>query len=86
MSMKSDEQELESVLDVLVKHLCSRRQEKNPIKIQGHVILVRCLGVYGLGFIFLSFPEYGTIIVPGEGNGNPFQYACLENSMDGGAS
>ena len=22
---------------------------------------------------------------PGEGNGNPFQYCCLENSMDGGA-
>ena len=22
---------------------------------------------------------------PGERNGNPFQYACLENSMDGGA-
>ena len=22
---------------------------------------------------------------PGEGNGNPFQYSCLENLMDGGA-
>ena len=22
---------------------------------------------------------------PGEGNGNPHQYSCLENSMDGGA-
>ena len=22
---------------------------------------------------------------PGEGNGNPFQYYCLENPMDGGA-
>ena len=22
---------------------------------------------------------------PGEGNGNPLQYLCLENSMDGGA-
>ena len=22
---------------------------------------------------------------PGEGNGNPFQYSCLENSVDGGA-
>ena len=21
---------------------------------------------------------------PGEGNGNPFQYPCLENPMDGG--
>ena len=23
---------------------------------------------------------------PGDGNGNPLQYSCLENSMDGGAS
>ena len=22
---------------------------------------------------------------PGEGNGNPLQYSCLENHMDGGA-
>ena len=22
---------------------------------------------------------------PGEGNGNPFQYSCLENPMEGGA-
>ena len=22
---------------------------------------------------------------PGEGSGNPLQYSCLENSMDGGA-
>ena len=22
---------------------------------------------------------------PGEGNGNPLQYSCLENFMDGGA-
>ena len=23
--------------------------------------------------------------IPGEGNGNPLQYTCLENPMDGGA-
>ena len=23
--------------------------------------------------------------IPGEGNGNPFQYSCLENPMDRGA-
>ena len=38
---------------------------------------------------------YGTSLVaqtvkclsrfPGEGNGNPLQYSCLENPMDGGA-
>ena len=30
-----------------------------------------------------SIPGLGKY--PGEGNGNPFQYSCLENSMDGGA-
>ena len=28
-------------------------------------------------------PESGRS--PGEGNGNPLQYSCLENSMEGGA-
>ena len=30
-----------------------------------------------------SVPELGRS--PGEGNGNPLQYSCLENPMDGGA-
>ena len=30
-----------------------------------------------------SIPELGRS--PGEGNGNPLQYTCLENPMDGGA-
>ena len=30
-----------------------------------------------------SIPESGRS--PGEGNGNPFRYSCLENPMDGGA-
>ena len=30
-----------------------------------------------------SIPRLGRS--PGEGNGNPLQYACLENPMDGGA-
>ena len=30
-----------------------------------------------------SVPESGRS--PGEGNGNPLQYTCLENSMDRGA-
>ena len=27
----------------------------------------------------------GLVRSPGEGNGNPLQYSCLENPMDGGA-
>ena len=30
-----------------------------------------------------SIPGLGSS--PGEGNGNPLQYSCLENPMDGGA-
>ena len=30
------------------------------------------------------FPS-GVFSLPGEGNGTPFQYSCLENLMDGGA-
>ena len=30
-----------------------------------------------------SIPKLGRS--PGEGNGNPLQYSCLENSMDRGA-
>ena len=30
-----------------------------------------------------SIPDLGRS--PGEGNGNPFQYSCLENPMDRGA-
>ena len=30
-----------------------------------------------------SIPRLGRS--PGEGNSNPLQYSCLENSMDGGA-
>ena len=29
--------------------------------------------------------NFGSERSPGEGNGYPFQYSCLENSMDGGA-
>ena len=32
---------------------------------------------------FGSIPRSGRS--PGEGNGNPLQYSCLENSMDRGA-
>ena len=38
------------------------------------VYIVRDLG---------SIPGLGRF--PGEGNGNPLQYSCLENPMDGGA-
>ena len=39
--------------------------------------------VYNAGDLGL-IPGWGRF--PGEGNGNPLQYSCLENPMDGGAS
>ena len=52
-------------------------------------------GVFSLGFIFifhLLFIQQHLLShyymlggVVGEGNGNPLQYFCLENPMDGGA-
>ena len=32
----------------------------------------------------LLFNKLSRLVI-GEGNGNPLQYSCLENSMDGGA-
>ena len=47
------------------------------------------LVVQGLGLCALTAEGAGSIPglgrSPGEGNGNPFQYSCLENSMDRGA-
>ena len=45
---------------------------------------------WGLSCPFLNFPPLFTynhhlILLVGEGNGNPLQYSCLENPMDGGA-
>ena len=40
------------------------------------------VSVYNAGDLG-SIPGSGKF--PGEGNGNPLQYSCLENPMDGGA-
>ena len=37
---------------------------------------------YGSSILFSKEPLYCS---PGEGNGTPLQYSCLENPMDGGA-
>ena len=45
----------------------------------GSEVKVSACSVGNLG----SIPGSGRS--PGEGNGNPLQYSCLENPMDGGA-
>ena len=45
----------------------------------GSEVKVSARNAGGLG----SIPGLGRS--PGEGNGNPLQYSCLENPMDGGA-
>jgi len=48
------------------------------------------LGKKGASSTTFLYPIYKNIPQlersPGEGNGNPLQYSCLENSMDQGAS
>ena len=41
------------------------------------------VSVYNAGDLG-SIPSSGRF--PGEGNGNPLQYSCLENPMDGGTT
>ena len=48
-------------------------------QIYAHATKKRSCNVRDLGLI----PGSGRS--PGEGNGNPLQYSCLENPMDGGA-
>ena len=43
-------------------------------------LLLQYLYVYNAGDLD-SIPGWGRF--PGEGNGNPLQYSCLENLMDG---
>ena len=40
--------------------------------------------LYSRSFLVIYF-QYSRVYMSGEGNGNPFQYSCLENPMDGGA-
>ena len=35
--------------------------------------------------MYISLINYLVVTCAGEGNGTPFQYSCLENSMDRGA-
>ena len=51
-----------------------------PTSLVAQVIKV---SVYNVGDVG-SIPGSGRY--PGEGNGNPLQFSCLENSMDGGVS
>ena len=36
-------------------------------------------------FLLIIYFIYSSVYIFGEGNGNPLQYSCLENPMDGGA-
>ena len=49
---------------------------------QREVIVLKSLYCNNVGDLG-SIPGSGRF--PGEGNGNPLQYSCLENPMDGGA-
>ena len=42
-------------------------------------------GLFSESVLRIRWPKYWYHLPLGEGNGNPLQYSCLENPMDGGA-
>ena len=66
-------------------HLLVLEQCLALMRIPGQLSLCKALGNYS----FRSCPPTRLLLpreqLPGEGNGNPLQYYCLENPMDGGA-
>ena len=49
-------------------------------------VMDKCYLVAQMATYNAGRPRFNTWVrrSPGEGNGNPFQFSCLENSMDGG--
>ena len=58
---------------------CSKSQCFGGTSLVAQMVKASAYNARDLG----SIPGLGRS--PGEGNGNPLQYSCLENSMDGGA-
>ena len=59
------------------------RGQYNNLGFQGGAVVKNLPGNAGHARDVNSIP--GSRRSPGVGNGNPFQYSCLENCMDGGA-
>ena len=57
-------------------------EDNSTIAVTSLVARVVKVSAYNVGDLG-SIPELGRS--PGEGNGNPLQYSCLENPMDGEA-
>ena len=63
---------------------CGKRgriRAPSPVSVEQDV--GRSLMEGDIRFLLISV---GLTFYPGEGNGTPLQYSCLENPMDGGAS
>ena len=75
--------------------LLSYIHSKNPVGILNKIILIKLI-LTPMGFPGGSYSKAsaynvgdsdsmpGSVRSSGEGNGNPLQYSCLENPMDGG--
>ena len=55
----------------------------NPLSSKGFGVWIRVIYILRLKIIFILILCHD--LIPGEENGNPLQYSCLENPMDGGA-
>ena len=62
---------------------------RNEVTVNGLVLLISIPGGSDSKASAYNAEDLGSIPglgrSPGEGNGNPLQYSCLENPMDGGA-
>ena len=52
---------------------------------QTKTFIVNLMSTNIFSSLFSKLFNYSLICTPGEGNGNPLQFSCLENSMDRGA-
>ena len=57
----------------------------HPHHLQGSTHTTQTLWLRDLGWILRMYISNEFSSKTGEGNGNPLQYSCLENPMDGGA-
>ena len=80
---------MKSNIDFMPKFwVCYQKNISWPSRFYSRNVKIRLLGLQQDSvhiLIFKNGDKEVSIILPGEGNGNPLQYSCLEDSMDRGA-
>ena len=75
-----------SLIEFLIFHILpSRTCKKSTESWKERGEDQKAIGSHNSNNWFISLVKVCVHICIGEGNGNPLQYSCLENPMDGGA-